>query len=119
MEDAEETLFELMLAADRFCSAISSKLQDCSNSERQELRLKLGQCTSAVHRLRELYERDRLTVTNAAVRAEVRQLILTLMWVSFYARDIIDRKTFRLVVMIEAAFSYLLSSGDFGSTITT
>jgi hypothetical protein len=118
MKDDTETLFELMLAADRFCSAVNSKLQDRSNSGREELRLKLGQCISTVQRLRELYESDQLTVTSAVVRAEIRQLILALMWASFYARDIIDRKTFRLLVMIEAAFSYLLSSGDFGVSVT-
>lgn len=109
MGEDTETLFELMLTADRFCSAVSSKLPDRSATEREELRLKLGQCICAIARLREIYERDQLTVADTTVRAEIRQLILALMWVSFYARDIIDRRTFRLLVTIEAAFSYLLS----------
>lgn len=113
MKDDSETLFELMLTAGRFCSVVSTRLQDRSGLGREELRLKLSQCTSGLQRLRQLYESNELTVTNRTVRAEVRQLILGLMWVGFYAGDIIDRRTFRLLVMVEAAFTYLLSSGDF------
>lgn len=116
MAEDTETLFELMLTVDRFCSGVSSKLQDCSTGEREELRLKLGQCIGAIARLREIYECDQLTVADSTVCAEVRQLILALMWVSFYARDIIDRRTFRLLVTIEAAFSYLLSDNFRSST---
>jgi hypothetical protein len=113
LRDDVDTLFELMLAADRFCSSIASQLQDRSKAEREELRLKLAQCISLVNRLRERYEVDQLVIGEAAARAEVRQLILGLLWVSFYARDFIDRRTFRLLVTIEATFSFLLTRGQF------
>jgi hypothetical protein len=114
-----ETLFEMMLTADRFCRAVASGLTDRAPGGQEELQLKLAQCAGGIKRLREYYDQDCLTIRNPVVRADVRQLILGLMWVAFYAREFVDRRTFRMLVMIEAAFSHLLASGNFDSTIAT
>ena len=107
MKEDPETLFELMLSADRFCRIVREQLNDRCASE--ELRLKLAQSIGSVQRLRQLYERDELLIGNSVARAEIRQLLLSMMWVCFYARDSIDRKTFRLAVNVQATFTYLLS----------
>ena len=57
-----------------------------------------------------MFNDDELTITNAAVRGNVSHLVVTLLWIAFLGRRILDRKLFRMVVMIESSFTYLLNT---------
>jgi len=108
-EDAE-TLAELMLHADQFCSKIEAAMKDVApNPEQEGLRTKLGQCRAQLAYLQNVYDEDKLNIENPAVRADFRHLVMALMWIAFYARTAIDFKTYRRLVMIESSFTYLLS----------
>ncbi len=109
MDSDAETLFEMMLASDRFCSEIGSAIEDLAPSRDQEdLRLKIAQCRALLQQLRVSYDEDKLTPENAAVLGHFRQLILALIWVAYHARENITFKQFRMLVMIESGFTYLL-----------
>jgi len=58
--------------------------------------------------LQSLYENDQLTISNPVVRAEVRYLVMALMWVGFHTRHVLEFKVFRMLVMIQSSFSFLL-----------
>jgi hypothetical protein len=111
MSEDIETLTELMLHADRFCSKVEDALKDAAPiPEEQDLRLKIGQCRNQLAYLQELFNDGKLTIENPRVRAEFRQLILALLWIAFYARGAIDFRIFRVLVQIESGFTYLLVS---------
>jgi hypothetical protein len=74
----------------------------------QALRLKLAQVRGAVAHLQEQYENDVLAIENPVTCADFRTLIMSLMWAGFLARDILDRKAFRKLVLIESSFTYAL-----------
>jgi hypothetical protein len=110
MNEDSETLAELMLHADQFCSGVEAATKDVApNSEEKELRTKIGQCRAQLAYLQKVYEDDKLKIENPAVRADFRHLVMALMWIAFYARTAIDFKTYRRLVMIESSFTYLLS----------
>ena len=104
------TLAELLLHAEQFCLRVESRIADSAPApeEHAELRLKISQSRGLVALLQRAYEEDKLTLENASVRADFRLLVLTLLWVAFRARHTIDRRTFRMLVMIESGFTYLL-----------
>ncbi len=110
MSDDTHTLAELMLHADRLCSRVEGLLNDAAPIlEEEQLRLKLGQCRNLLARLQDIFNIDELSIENASVRAEFRLLVMALLWVAFYTRGLIDFKSFRMLVMIEAGFTYLLN----------
>jgi len=54
-----ETLAELMLHADQFCSNIEAAIEDVApNPERKELRTKLGQCRAQLAYLQNVFDED-------------------------------------------------------------
>jgi hypothetical protein len=111
MTEDSETLAELMLHADQFCSKIEAAMKDVApNPEQEELRTKLGQCRAQLAHLQNVFDEEKLNIENPAVRADFRHLVMALMWVAFYARTALDFKTYRRLVMIESSFTYLLVS---------
>jgi hypothetical protein len=109
MKEDTETLVELMFHAEQFCSKVEAATKDVApNPEEKELRLKIGQCRNELAYLQALYNDGKLNIETPRVRADFRQLVLALLWVAFYARDAIDFRIFRMLVMIESGFSYLL-----------
>jgi hypothetical protein len=109
MKEDTETLAELMLHADQFCSRVEEATKDVAPiAEQSELRLKIGQIRNQLASLRELFNEGKLNVENPTVRAEFRHVVIALLWVAFYARSAIDFKTFRMLVRIESGFTYLL-----------
>jgi hypothetical protein len=111
MKEHTETLAELMLHADRFCSKVEAATQDVApNPEEKELRTKIGQCRNQLAYLQEVFNEGKLRIENPRVRAEFRQLVMALLWIAFYARSAIDFRIFRMLVRIESGFTYLLVS---------
>jgi hypothetical protein len=111
MKEDTETLAELMLHAEQFCSKVEEATKDVAPiAEQGELRLKIGQIRNQLASLQELFNEGELNVENPTVRADFRQLVIALLWVAFYARSAIDFKIYRMLVRIEAGFTYLLVS---------
>jgi hypothetical protein len=111
MKEDTETLAELMLHAERFCSRVEEATKDVAPiAEQGELRIKIGQIRNQLAYLQEFYNAGKLTIENGEVRANFRQLVMALLWIAFYARSAIDFKTFRMLVQIESFFTYLLVS---------
>jgi hypothetical protein len=111
MKEDIETLAELMLHAEQFCSKVEAAAKDVApNPEEEELRLKIGQCRNQLAYLQEVFNDGKLNIENPRVRADFRHLILALLWVAYYARGAIDFRIFRRLVMIESTFTYLLVS---------
>ena len=95
MKEDTETLAELMLHAEQFCSKVEEAMKDVAPiAEQDELRLKIGQIRNQLASLQELFNEGELTVENPTVRAEFRQLVIALLWVAFYARSAIDYRRF-------------------------
>ena len=109
MEDTL-TLAELLLHAEQFCLRVESAVAGSAPTPHDdaELRLKISQCRGVLAVLQQAYEEDKLGIENASVRADFRTLILALLWVAFHARHVLDHRLFRMVVMVESGFSYLL-----------
>lgn len=102
-------LAEMMLQAEVFCSRIEAATGRVpKDRNRDELRLKISQCRGALATLQDLYEQDQLTIADSTARAVFRHLIMSLLWVSFHAADVVDRRLFRRLVQIESGFTYLL-----------
>jgi hypothetical protein len=111
MNEDTETLAELMLHADQFCSKVEDATKDIApNPEEKELRIKIGQCRTQLAYLQEVFNNGKLNIENPAVRADFRQLVIALLWIAFYARGAIDFRIFRMLVRIESGFTYLLVS---------
>jgi hypothetical protein len=109
MKEDTQTLAELMLHADRFCSKVEDAINDVAPiPEEKDLRTKIGQCRNHLAYLQEVFNDGQLNIENPRVRADFRQLVMALLWISFYARSAIDFKTFRMLIMIESSFTYLL-----------
>jgi hypothetical protein len=110
MNEDTETLAELMLHADRFCSKVEDAIKDVAPiPEEKDLRTKIGQCRNQLAYLQEVFNDNKLNIENPRVRAEFRQLVMALLWVAFYARAAIDFRVFRMLVQIESGFTYLLT----------
>jgi hypothetical protein len=98
-----------MLRSELFCSSIENRLHDLGPTEAfKEARLKIAQCRNALANLQSFFNEDELTIANGKVRADTRFLIMGMMWVAYHARDAMDFKTFRMVVLVESAFTFLL-----------
>jgi hypothetical protein len=111
MNEDTETLAELMLHADQFCSKVEDATKDIApNPEEKELRIKIGQCRTQLAYLQEVFNNGKLNIENPAVRADFRQLVMALLWIAFHARGAIDFRIFRMLVRIESGFTYLLVS---------
>jgi hypothetical protein len=111
MSEDTETLAELMLHAEQFCSKVEDATKDVAPiSEEKELRTKIGQCRNQLAYLQELFNAGKLNIENPSVRANFRQLVMALLWIAFYARSAIDFRIFRMLVRIESGFAYLLVS---------
>jgi hypothetical protein len=111
MKEDTETLAELMLHADQFCSKVEDAIRDAAPIPQEEdLRIKIGQCRNQLAYLQEVFNDGNLSIENPRVRADFRQLVMALLWISFQARSAIDFRTFRMLLMIESSFTYLLVS---------
>jgi hypothetical protein len=109
MSEDTETLVELMLHAEQFCSKVDEATKDVAPiAEHGELRTKIGQIRNQLTELQEIFNDGKLSIENPRVRADFRQMVMALLWVAFYARSAIDFKTFRMLVRIESGFTYLL-----------
>jgi hypothetical protein len=109
VKEDTETLAELMLHADQFCSRVEAAAKDAApSSEETELRTKLGQCRTQLAYLQSFFDDDKLDIEDPLICAAFRTLVMSLMWVAFYARAAIDFKMFRMLVRVEAGFTYLL-----------
>lgn len=112
MKEDTETLAEIMLHAEQFCSKVEAATKDVAPiAQQDELRLKIGQIRNQLALLQELFNEGQLNIENPTVRADFRQMVIALLWVAFYARTAIDYRTFRRLVLIEATFTYLLVTG--------
>jgi hypothetical protein len=110
MVDEAQTLPELMLYATQFCLKVETLIADSApNSERDEARLKLSQGRNILELLQTSFNDGKLDLGNPTVHAEFRVLIIHLLWAAFRVRDIIDLKTFRILVQLEAAFTFMLT----------
>lgn len=109
MNQDSELLAEMMLHTAQFCSkadVLSTRIAD--KKELAEFRLKLGQARNIVERLQQSYNDDQLDVSSKIVMEEFRQLVIALLWVGYYVRQFSDFRLFRMLVSIEASFTYLL-----------
>ena len=106
-----ETLAELMLHADQFCSKVEEATKDVAPiAEHSDLRIKIGQIRNQLAQLQEIFDDGKLSIENPRVRGEFRHLVIALLWIAFYARTAIDFRIFRMLVRIESGFTYLLVS---------
>jgi hypothetical protein len=118
VSEDSETLSELMLHAEQFCSRVEEATKDVAPIvQYNDLRIKIGQIRNQLTELQETFNDGKLSIENARVRADFRQMVIALLWVAFYARSAIDFKTFRMLVRIEAIFTYLLLSRGNGATL--
>lgn len=110
MPEDSETLAALIFHADTFCSRIESLSDDrvIFAPDREELRLKVGQCRNALERLQHEFDADRLRIADASIRAEFRFVLLMLLWAAFYGRRVLDRDAFRHLLLVYAEFTNLL-----------
>ena len=107
-EDA--TLLEIMFHAERFCDRVEAAIADCApdQEEDEELRMKISLARNLLAKLQDAFHADALTLTSGSIRADFRYLIITLLWVAFRARRAVDHRLFRMLVSIDASFTYLL-----------
>jgi hypothetical protein len=111
VSEDSETVAELMLHAEQFCSRVEEATKDVAPiAEHSELRIKIGQIRNQLTELQEIFNDGKLSIENPRVRADFRQLVMALLWVAFYARTAIDFRIFRMLVRIESGFTYLLVS---------
>lgn len=109
MIEDTETLAAVMVQIDRFCIQVQNLIDDNPpDSDREALHLKLAQSKAMLADLQRFYNEDSLDIKTAAVRSEFRFLVMSLLWVAFRARKMIDYKTFRMLVSIEAGFSLVM-----------
>ena len=109
MTEDTETLAELMLHAEQFCSKVETATKDAAPvPDEKELRAKIGQCRTHLAYLQEVFNDGKLSIENHSVRADFRQVVIALLWIAFYSRTAINFRVFRMLVRIEAGFTYLL-----------
>jgi len=109
MNQETELLAEMMLHSAQFCSktdALSARITN--KKELGEFRLKLGQARNILERLQQSYNDEALDVSSKTVMEEFRQLVIALFWVGYYVREFSDFRLFRMLISIEASFTYLL-----------
>jgi len=101
-------LIELINRAEIFCSKVEAKLADVAPLATQddvELRGKLGLCRNQIAYLQNLNDYN---IANTEIREGLRHLVITMMWIAFYARTAMDYKLYRMLVTVEWTFTYLL-----------
>lgn len=109
MTGTAETLAELLFYATQFSVRARNLLDDRPRTrERDEARLKLSRCERILELLQAAFNEDRLDIDNPAVCAQFRVLIIHLLWVSYYIRDVIDFRLYRILMQLEAGFTNLL-----------
>ena len=109
MDEETALLVELMLQADLFCNEVETAGKKALLlADMHALSLKISQCRGVLSHLQKLYENDELTVHDPGVCADFRTLIMSLMWVNFLAKGLVDFKLFRKFVQIESGFTYAL-----------
>jgi hypothetical protein len=103
------TLPEMMLYADQFLNRAEVASRDKPKGpEGEELGLKVAQCRNLLALLQEAFNDGRLNITDDIVQEQFRSLILILHWVAFYARNVLDYRTYRRLVLVQAGFTRLL-----------
>ncbi len=111
-DDETSLLLELMLQADVLCNqAEALGKKKLPLAEMHALSLKISQCRGVLGELQNKYEKDALAIRDPAVRADFRNLVISLSWVVFIVRQLIDARFFRKFVQIESGFTYLLITG--------
>jgi hypothetical protein len=102
-------LVELLLQTDLFCNRVEALgRKQLSRPDMDALSLKISQCRGILAHLQQLYDDDKLAVTDPETCADFRNLVMSLLWVNFLAREVIDRRMFRKLVQIESTFTYVL-----------
>jgi hypothetical protein len=98
-----------MRSAETFCATVESVSKNVApEREAGQLHAKLSFCRTQLFHLQQLHDQSELGVENAQAREEFRNLIIGLMWLAFYAREVISYKTYRMLVTIESSFAYVL-----------
>ena len=111
MKEDTETLAELMLHADQFCSKVEEAIRMLLQSLNTRIYgSRLGKSEISSRSSRKILDDGKLSIENPRVRGEFRHIVIALLWVAFYARTAIDFKIFRMLVRIESGFTYLLVS---------
>lgn len=109
LTEDDALLVELMLQAELFCTHVEAAGKKVLPiSEVYTLLLKISQCRGVLTQLQAKYDCDKLTIDDALVCADFRTLVMSLLWVNFFARQFIDFRLFRKLVQIESGFTYLL-----------
>ena len=109
MDEGTALLIDLLLQADLFCNQVEALgKKKLSPSHAHALSLKISQCRGILAHLQELYESDTLAVKDPGTCVDFRTLVMSLLWVSFLARELIDHRLFRRLVQIESTFTYTL-----------
>jgi hypothetical protein len=108
--DDTALLSEMMLQSEVFCNEIAWRTEDTPpTSEKEELRLRLGQCRGALAQLQTYHNANLLKISEPLVRADFRTLVISLLWLAFRAAPQIDFKLYRKLIQIESGFTYLLN----------
>jgi hypothetical protein len=104
------TLPELMFHAERFCNLIEAAIKDCAADPKEddELRLKINTCRVILRDLQDAFDADELSVEKKLIRAHFRYLVISILWIAFRARRVVDYRLFRVVLMIEAGYTQIL-----------
>jgi hypothetical protein len=117
LSEDDALLVEIMLQSELFCAQVEALgKKKLPLAEMHTLSLKISQCRGILTHLQEKYDEDKLTTADSAICADVRNLIMCLMWVNFLGRALVDFKLCRKLVQIESGFTYLLISGRRGRT---
>lgn len=113
MTEESALLAEIMLQSAVFCAAVeeAAAMRSLPDTVINPLRLKISQCQGILAQLQEAYESDQLEVTDPAVCASFRHLVMSLLWVNFLGRDVIDYPMYRKLVCIESSLTYALITG--------
>ena len=102
---------DLLLFADQFCLAIAAGSDDLTPGlERDELLLKLSQAREILSQLQEIFNTNRLELRTPRTASLLHALLCSLHWCAFYSRSVIDRSTFRRLMMVQAGFAGLVMS---------
>ena len=109
MSEDTSSLAELMLQAEVFCAAVEgAAMHRPAGIDWDEMRLKISQCRGALAELQISYDEDQLTIGNESVRENFRYVVMSLLWINFRGRELIDFKLYRQLVKVEAGFTQLL-----------
>jgi len=110
MTDDEAALLpELLLQSELICSSLEARIQDMPQGrDLDELRFKISQCRGTLSELQSLFNNGQLLLSHRPTAANFRQLVISLMWVLFYARTSVDFRLFRKLVGIESTLTFLL-----------